>query len=107
MFEGVSRDDVNYNMLVYCTKKSGKNVDAANAYNMENDNGDGAGSEGKEVNNLLLIYPNGIICIYEDVLLSSGRNRKKSSLKKVIKSDYPNMLAPQIFDKRILFMSNF
>lgn len=51
MFEGVSKDDVNYHMLVY--------------YKADATSADGSK---KEVNMLYLIYPNGIICIYDNIL---------------------------------------
>lgn len=102
MFEGVSRDDVNYYMLVYSKSQGGNKVELPPAGAPAVDR---AESENKGLNNLLLIYPNGIICIYEDVLQSSGRNRRKASLKKILKSDYPSMMAPQIIDQRLLFMS--
>lgn len=68
MFEGVSRDDVNYHMLVYCSGNGGKKVDAASEGAPNVNDGGGVENQGKDFNNLLLIYPNGIICIYEDVL---------------------------------------
>jgi hypothetical protein len=68
MFEGVSRDDVNYHMLVYCSSESLKKGEAASANAIEGDEVAESGSQTKETNQLLLIYPNGIISIYEDVL---------------------------------------
>ena len=68
MFEGVSRDDVNYHMLVYCNNESAKKGEAAQVNGLEVDGAAQPEIETKEANILLLIYPNGIISIYEDVL---------------------------------------
>ena len=69
MFEGVSKDDVNYRMLVHFEKD--------------------------KANKLLLFYPNGIVCIYENIIQQVA-TRKKVQLVQVLPSDYNNLLAPQI-----------
>ena len=68
MFEGVSRDDVNYHMLVYCSSEGPQKGEVASVNALEADGVAEAGGQAKETNQLLLIYPNGIISIYEDVL---------------------------------------
>lgn len=113
MFEGVSKDDANYHMLIY-HKPAGQN--ASNANHSENaadgaqiGNADahnqGDNSAGKQVNQLILIYPNGIVCIYDNILQNSSLNRRKVQLREVIQSDYENITAPQILQDRLIFVS--
>lgn len=52
---------------------------------------------------LLLVYPNGIICIYDDIL--SNQSRRKVHLKEIIQSDYLNMISPKILNGRFVFVS--
>ena len=77
MFEGVSKDDVNYHMLIH-HKPRGQNLanvnrpenlnDGVQMRNADVDNQGGDNSAAREVNQLILIYPNGIICIYDNIL---------------------------------------
>ena len=68
MFEGVSKDDVNYHMLGYYK------ADAVSA----------DGQSKKEVNMLYLVYPNGIVCIYDNILQHSSQNHRKAHLLDII-----------------------
>ena len=114
MFEGVSKDDVNYHMLIY-HKSAGWNVPNANASenapdgawirNADANNQGGDNSDAKEANQLILIYPNGIVCIYDNILQNSSLNRRKVQLREVIQSDYENITAPQILQDRLIFVS--
>jgi hypothetical protein len=70
MFEGVSKDDVNYRMQVY-----------------------------SKTNKLYLFYPNGIVCVYENII---GRRAK---LAEVIQCDYDMLLAPQIIGDSMIAVS--
>jgi hypothetical protein len=78
MFEGVSKDDVNYRMLVYHKKD--------------------------KANKLLLFYPNGIVCVYENIL-QQANCRKKVQLSEVLSSEYGNLIAPQIVGDRLIAVS--
>jgi len=114
MFEGVSKDDVNYHMLIY-HRPRGQNLanvnnsenrkDGAQMRNADVDNQGGDNSGAREVNQLILIYPNGIICIYDNILQNSSLNRRKVQLRELIQSDYENITAPQILQDRLIFVS--
>lgn len=68
MFEGVSKDDVNYHMLIHYREEQPA----------------GQGEQKKEVNQLYLIYPNGIVCIYDNILQRSSQSHRKSHLLDII-----------------------
>lgn len=116
-FEGVSKDDINYHMLVYYrpTKASNSRMIGQG----DDDGGFGAGldaepgnqGQGKgqsaEINQLLLFYPNGIIAIYDNIIQAggAGNGRKKVHLKEVLQADYEQIIAPQILRDKLLFVS--
>ena len=75
-FEGVTKDDLNYHMIVWADQ-----------------------------NELLLFFPNGIICIYESLIPSPEKRRSKCKLREVVKSDYENITAPCIVGDRLVFVS--
>lgn len=57
-FEGCGKDDLNYHMLVN-TRPAQRSRAVAE---------DGAVQAKPEVNQLILLYPNGILCIYDNIL---------------------------------------
>ena len=84
-FEGCSKDDLNYHML----------VNSRPAQRSKAPGEDGAVDHKAEVNQLILLYPNGILCIYDNILQQgSGQGRKKVRLSDMIQADYESILAP-------------
>ena len=67
-FGGVTKDDVNYRILALSEDK------------------------------ILLFYPNGLVCVYENVLA-------QARLKNVIESEYGNLFGPQISQENLVALS--
>jgi len=123
MFAGVSKDDLNYHMLVHYrpatpSSQSNRRIGEGAA---DEDGEIGAYEPGQlpgqgqaverggdaEVNQLILFYPNGIICVYDNILQlgGSGLGRRKVHLKEILQADYDNIIAPQILRDKLIFVS--
>lgn len=122
MFEGVSKDDLNYHMLVYHRPAKTAVRQNQRIGEGDEDGGFGAGygepggqmvaegsgkSEEEEVNQLILFYPNGIIAIYDNILQQGGvgLGRRKVHLKEILQADYDDIMAPQILRDKLIFVA--
>ena len=110
MFEGVSKDDLNYHMLVYYRPvKAAVQNQRIGRGDEEGAFGAGYGEPGgqlpgegqaksgdEEVNQLILFYPRGIIAIYDNILQQGGvgLGRRKVHLKEILQADYDGIMAP-------------
>lgn len=121
MFEGVSKDDLNYHMIVYYRPaktamlrnqrigQGGEDGEIGGGYGEPGGQlpgGGGPKDEDEEVNQLILFYPNGIIAIYDNILQQGGGiGRRKVHLKEVLQAEYEAIMAPQILRDKLIFVS--
>ena len=85
-FEGLAKEELNYHLF----------VDYRPAYQI-------GGKIKKETSDLVLVYPNGIFCFYEN-LIGGGRNRLR--LNDIITSEYERIIDIQVLDNKLLMVSN-
>mmetsp|Transcript_29858 Transcript_29858/g.45606 ORF Transcript_29858/g.45606 Transcript_29858/m.45606 type:complete len:116 (-) Transcript_29858:1284-1631(-) len=96
-FEGVSKDDVNYHLVIY--------VRRGGVGGLPEDASEEEQARHRGRNELLLFYPNGIVCVYENVVPTASQRRSKLRLREVVQSEFHDVVAPKIINDRLLFMA--